>query len=396
VSTWSDKDGGGDKVRYTVQVGSYTVADAVALCKPDVIAAYPITPQTGIVERLAQLVADGVLDAEFTNVESEHSALSLIAGASACGMRTFTATSGQGLALMHEVLFAVSGMRLPVVMVNANRALSAPLNIWNDHSDSIAQRDSSWIQFYAESVQEAVDLVIQAYRVAESSDVMLPAMVCMDGYVLTHTYEPVLLPKQAMVDEFLTPFEPESKLDPENPMTFGAYALPSDYMEFKWEQQRAMENAKTEIRRTNREFGEMFGRAYGDGLIESYNMENAEMAIVAMGSVCGTIKDAIEGSEVGLLRIRSYRPFPAEELAKSLKDVRAVGVLDRAFSYGFEGPLFSEVKSSLYILRGQPCVLGNVVGLGGRDIMVEDIKGVVEMIKDCDSKEKTLWINLRR
>lgn len=382
-------------MRYVVQEGSHSVADAVALCRPDVIAAYPITPQTHIVERLAELVANGNLDAEFVNVESEHSALSLIAGAEACGMRTFTATSAQGLALMHEVLHAVAGMRLPVVMVNANRALSAPLSIWNDHSDSIAQRDTSWLQFYAESVQEVVDLIIQSYRIAESKDVMLPAMVCMDGYVLTHTYEPVLLPDQAMVDEFLPPFEPEYKLDPENPMTFGVYALPSDYMEFKWEQQKAMENSKRHIMRINREYRKMFGRAYGNGMVELYNMDDAEVAIVAMGSICGTIKEAIDNMKnVGLVRIRTYRPFPAEELRDVLRDVEIVAVIDRAFSYGYEGPVFSEVKSALYTLRSRPLVCNFIVGLGGRDTRVSDIFKLVERAKEATGGE-VIWFNLK-
>ncbi|AEA46813.1 2-ketoisovalerate ferredoxin oxidoreductase subunit alpha [Archaeoglobus veneficus] len=382
-------------MKYVVQEGSHSIAEAVALCRPDVIAAFPITPQTHIVERLAELVANGTLDAEFVNVESEHSALSLIAGAEACGMRTYTATSSQGLALMHEVLHAVSGMRLPVVMTVANRALSAPLNIWNDHSDSMSQRDTSWMQFYAESVQEAVDLTIQAYRIAESSDVMLPAMICMDGYVLTHTYEPVILPDRALVDEFLPPYEPEYRLDPENPMTFGVYALPSDYMEFKWEQQKAMENAKRRIIRANREYRKMFGRTYGNGLIETYNMDGAEVALIAMGSICGTIKEAIEHMNgVGLVRLRTYRPFPFDELRNTLKDVETVVVIDRAFSYGFEGPLFSEVKAALYTMDSRPKVCNFVVGLGGRDTRIADVEEIVEKAKKLEGGE-VVWFKLR-
>lgn len=382
-------------MKYMVQEGSHSIAEVVTFCRPEVIAAFPITPQTHIVEKLAELVSNGSSDTEFVNVESEHSALSVIVGAEACGMRTFTATSSQGLALMHEVLHAVAGMRLPIVMVIANRALSAPLNIWNDHSDSMAQRDTSWLQFYAESVQEAVDLIAQAYRVAESKDVMLPVMVCMDGYVLTHIYEPVLLPEQAMVDDFLPPFKPDYKLDPEEPMTFGTYALPSDYMEFKWEQQRAMENAKKYITQINSEYGKTFGRTYGNGMVELYNMEDAKIAIVAMGSICGTLKEAIDRMKgVGLVRIRTYRPFPTEELKDALRDVEVVAVVDRAFSYGYEGPVFIEVKSALYTLRNRPNVCSFIVGLGGRDTRVKDISELVKRAKES-SKGEVIWFNLK-
>jgi pyruvate ferredoxin oxidoreductase alpha subunit len=373
-------------VKYVVQEGSHSVADAVALCRPEVIASYPITPQTHIVERLAALIADGVLDAEYINVESEHSALSLIAGSTACGVRSYTATSSQGLALMHEVLHATAGMRLPVTMTVANRALSAPLNIWNDHSDSMSQRDTSWLQFYAETVQEAVDLQIQAFKIAES--IQLPAMVCMDGYVLTHTYEPVMIPDQSDVDSFLPPFELDYKLDTTNPVTLGAYATPDDYMEFKYEQQLAMDEAKDEIKKVNKEFDSIFGREYGNGMIELFGMDEAEVALIAMGSVCGTIKDAIEGTNCGLIRIRSYRPFPAKELKKAVKGLRAVGVIDRAFSYGFGGPLFSEVKSTV----DGVAIKNFIAGLGGRDIRIQDIR---DMTAKLESKEEIVWINLK-
>ena len=382
-------------MKYVVQEGSHSIAEVVALCRPELISAFPITPQTHIVEKLAELVSNGKIDAEFVNVESEHSAISVITGAEACGMRTFSATSSQGLALMHEVLHAVSGMRLPIVMVIANRALSAPLNIWNDQSDSMAQRDTSWLQLYAESVQEAVDLIAQAYRVAESGDVMLPVMVCMDGYVLTHIYEPTLIPEQAKIDEFLPPFKPEYILDPEKPMTFGAYATPNDYMEFKWEQQKAMENAKRHIVQINTEYKELIGRGYGNGLIELYHMENAKIAIVAIGSICGTLKEAIDRMEdVGLVRIRAYRPFPAEELRDAFRDIEIVAVIDRAFSYGCEGPVFSEVRSALYTLKDRPLMCNFIVGLGGRDTRVGDIFELVKKAKESSEGEVT-WFNLK-
>ena len=378
---------------HTVQEGSHSIADAVALCRPEVVASYPITPQTHIVERLASLIADGRLDAEYINVESEHSAISLVAGSTASGIRSYTATSSQGLALMHEVLHATSGMRLPVVMTVANRALSAPLNIWNDHSDSMSQRDTGWIQLYAETVQEAVDLHIQAYRLAESKNVMLPAMVCIDGYSITNSYQPVDLPSAHEVDDFLPPFAPENKLDPSNPLTMGAYATPDDYMEFKYEQQKAMEKAREEIKKINREFSKKFGREYGDGLIEVYG--DGDIALIAAGSVCGTIKDAVdELNNFSLVRIRSYRPFPISELRRAVKKFNSIGVIDRAFSYGFAGQLFSEVKSVI----DKP-VKGFVAGLGGRDIRIEDVMNMISVLeKKTKSKRKngdTYWINLK-
>ena len=373
---------------HTVQEGSHSIADAVALCRPEVIASYPITPQTHIVERLAALIADGRLDAEYINIESEHSAVSVVAGSTASGIRSYTATSSQGLALMHEVLHAISGMRLPVVMTVANRALSAPLNIWNDHSDSMSQRDTGWIQLYAESVQEAVDMHIQAYRLAESRNVMLPAMVCIDGFTLTHVYEPVMLPEQSEVDNFLPQFNPENKLDPSNPLTMGAYATPDDYMEFKYEQQKAMEKAREEIKKINKHFSKQFGREYGDGLIEVYG--EGDIALIAAGSICGTIKDAADKFNFSLIRIRSYRPFPISELRKAVKKFTSIGVIDRAFSYGFAGQLFSEVKSVIDIP-----VKGFVAGLGGRDVRIEDVMNAVSILKDKRKGRDIYWINTK-
>ena len=368
--------------------GSYAVAEAVKLCKPKVVAAFPITPQTHIVERLAWLVANGLLDAEYINVESEHSALSLVAGAVACGVRAYTATSSQGLALMHEVLHATSGMRLPVVMHVANRALSAPLNIWNDLSDTLAQRDTSWIQLYAENVQESVDFTFIAYKVAE--EVMLPTMVCMDGYTLTHVYEPVSIPKQEQVDDYLPEYQTNYKLDVENPMLIGAYALPDDYMEFKYDQQLAMDVAMAKLEGEKEEFEKKFKRKFD--LIEEYNL-NSNIAIISMGSVCGTIKDAIDNMDVGLLRLISYRPFPKDRIRDALRNVETIAVIDRAFSYGFEGVLFSEIKSAFYNVEEKPRIFGYTVGLGGRDIRIEDIRRIIEDIKQTEKESD--WVGLR-
>ncbi len=382
---------------YVVQEGSHSVADSIALCMPEVIASYPITPQTHIVEKLSSLISNGELDAEYINVESEHSALSVVAGSTACGVRSFTATSSQGLALMHEVLHAVSGMRLPITMVVANRALNSPLNIWNDHSDSVSQRDTSWLQFYAESVQEAADLSIQAFKIAEDKGVLLPAMVCMDGFFLTHTYEPAIIPDQSDVDAFLPPFDLDHKLDTHNPLTLGAYATPDDYMEFKYQQQRAMDNAKEVIKRTNKEYGSIIGRSYGDGLIECYGNLDSDVALIAMGSVCGTIKDAIEEIDTdvdcSLIRIRSFRPFPEEELREAVKDVSKVGVIDKSFSYGLKGPLFSEVKSVVDVP-----VKGFVAGLGGRDITIRNVQDIVENLSNAkmeQEKPEIEWVSLK-
>jgi len=384
---------------YVIQEGSHSIANAIGLCRPEVIASYPITPQTHIVERLASLIANGTLDSSYINVESEHSAISAVAGSTASGVRSYTATSSQGLALMHEVLHAVSGMRLPVVMTVANRALSAPLNIWNDHSDSMSQRDTCWIQLYGEDVQEAVDLSIQAYRIAEDKRVMLPVMVCVDGFVITHTMEPVEIPKQSEVDEFLPPFDMEYKLDSKNPTTIGAYATPDDYTEFKYQQQVAMKNSIDVIKKVNKEFKSMIGRSYGDGLLETSNgsESDSDVALIAVGSVCGTIKEALNGLNCDLIRLRTYRPFPKEELRKAVKkkNYRAIGVIDRSFSYGMGGQLCSEMRSVLDVP-----IKGFIAGLGGRDITIKDIRYMVSKINDLDENspedfEEETWVNLK-
>ncbi len=372
----------------TILEGSRAVAEAVKLCKPKVIAAYPITPQTHIVEELASMVANGEIDAEYIKVESEHSAMSACVGASASGVRTYTATSSQGLALMHEILYIASGMRLPIVMTNANRTLSAPINIWNDQQDSMGQRDTGWIQLFAETNQEASDLIIQAYKIAENHDILLPIMVCMDGFTLTHTVEPVDIPEHHEVDEFLPDYKPLYKLDSENPMTFGPIAFPDSYMDFRKMQWDAMGRARGVIKETASEFREKFKRSAGDGLIEKYNMENARYALVAMGSVCGTIKDVIDGTDVGLVRIVSYRPFPVEELRAALKGVKSVGVIEKDVSIGIGGALWIELKA----LIENPCY-GFVAGLGGRDIKLSDINKIIGDLKSGNARDVN-WVNV--
>ncbi|MDP2766274.1 MAG: pyruvate synthase subunit PorA [Candidatus Methanoperedens sp.] len=372
--------------RMTVVEGSYAVAHAVKICKPNVISAYPITPQTHIVEDLAQFVADGEMNCEFMNVESEFSAISAMIGASAAGARTYSSTSSQGLALMHEALFNASGMRLPIVMTVVNRALSAPINIWNDQQDSISQRDTGWIQLYAEDVQEAADMLPQLYKIAEDADVLLPAMACMDAFILSHVYEPVILLEQSLTDEFLPSFSPESVLDPKNPMTFGAFADPSTYTEFRYKQEKAMGVALKKIEEVANEFREKYGR-YCGGLIDGYALDDAEIVIMAMGSVIGTIKDTIdvlrsEGESVGLLKVRSFRPFPTDAVRSALKNAKVVITLDKNISIGKnEGALCTEVKACLYNTDLRVPVIGFMLGHGGRDIPISTIKKIVNKAK---------------
>ncbi|MDO9518555.1 MAG: pyruvate synthase subunit PorA [Methanosarcinaceae archaeon] len=376
-----------DKSKMVVVEGSYSVAHSVKVCRPNVISAYPITPQTHIVEDLSQFMADGEIpNCEYINVESEFSAISALVGSSAAGARSYSATTSQGLELMHEVLFNISGMRLPVVMTVANRAVSAPINIWNDQQDSISQRDTGWIQLYAEDTQEAADMTAQAFKIAEDKDVLLPAMVCMDGFILSHVYEPVILLEQDLVDKYLPPFEPDSVLDPKNPKSFGAFADPSTYTEFRFLQQKAMDKALQKIENAANEFNELFGRYYG-GLIEEYETKDAEIIIMAMGSIIGTVKDVIDerrskGEKIGLLKVRSFRPFPKEAIKRVLKDAKMVVVLDKNISIGLnEGALFTETKSCLYNTYIDVPVAGYMIGHGGRDIPVGTIEKIIDEAK---------------
>ncbi|HPC89090.1 MAG TPA: pyruvate synthase subunit PorA [Methanothrix sp.] len=362
--------------------GSYAVAHAVMRCRPDVISAYPITPQTHIVENLSQMVADGELDSEFLTVDSEFSALSVLVGASAAGGRCYSSTTSQGLALMYEVLYNVSGMRLPIVMNVANRAVGAPLNIWNDQQDAVGARDVGWLQIYVEDVQEAVDTTLQAYKIAEDPEIKMPVMVCMDGYILTHVYEPVQLLDEQLCDQFLPPFRPADVLDPDHPKTFGAFADPSTYMEFRYKQFEAQHKSLDVIEKVARQFEQTFGRYYG-GLLDSYQMDDAEVVIVTMGSVIGTIKDAIdamraEGKKVGLLKVRSYRPFPVQALRKALKNAAVIAVLEKDVAIGGEAGLVTDLKAAFYNSSIKTPIIGFTAGLGGRDITIKDIRKIVE------------------
>ncbi|MFA4842435.1 MAG: transketolase C-terminal domain-containing protein [Candidatus Omnitrophota bacterium] len=365
--------------------GSRAVAEVVKLCKPGVISAYPITPQTHIVEELAQMCADGELKSEFINVESEHSAASVVLGAVAAGVRAYTATSSQGLLYMAEVIFNIAGMRLPLVLTCANRAVSAPINIWNDHQDSISLRDAGWIQLYAEDIQEAADLHLIGYRLAEDKSMMLPVMVCMDGFILTHGIETVDIPTQEQADKFLPIYSPLYKLDPQDPITMGSLVDPDYYTETRYALAHTLKEALGLIPKVAQEFAKTFGRTY-NGLIEEYRTKDAERVIVAMGSVCGTVKEVVDeyrskGKKVGLLKITSYRPFPAQAIYESLKDTLRVAVLDRALSLGSFAPLAAEVKAAFFGKKKQPKVISSfIVGLGGRDITKESIKEVLRLL----------------
>lgn len=370
--------------------GSMAIAKIVGLCRPGVISAYPITPQTHIVEELAQMVADGHLNAQFVNVESEHSAASVVLGALSTGVRSYTATSSQGLFLMAEVVFNIAGMRLPLVMTDANRAISAPINIWNDLQDTISLRDAGWIQIYAENNQEAVDFHALAYKLAEDHRVMLPVMVCMDGFILTHGIETVDMPSQEDIDKFLPPYKALYKLDVDNPMTLGPLADPDYYLEARYAIQETQKETLAILPEIMNDFAKQFGRQYD--LIEEYQVADAERVIVAMGSVCGTIKDVVDelrkkGKKVGMLKITSYRPFPAERICEALKNVSKVAVLDKAVSLGGMAPLAVEVRSAFCGKKKKPQTISSfVAGLGGRDITVDSVKQIFKMLT---AQEKT-------
>jgi pyruvate ferredoxin oxidoreductase alpha subunit len=369
--------------KMAVMEGSHAIAEAARACRPAVVSAYPITPQTHIVEDISTMIANGdMTNCEYVRTESEFSAASVIQGAQAAGARTFSATSSQGALLMYEVLFAIAGMRLPCVLTMANRSISAPLSIWNDHQDAISARDNGWIQLWAEDNQEAADMVIQAYKIGEDRRVILPVMVNLDGFLITHTYEPVETYDQKAVDEFLPPYEALFKLDPKNPITMGALAQPEYYTEARYMVHDAQIKAKAVIEEVAADFGKKFGRFKG-GLIDTYKMEGAEIALVAMGSILGTMKDAVDqlreaGVSVGLVKVRSYRPFPVEALRKALSGVRVVCVLDRDISMGMEGALYTDVKAAMYNAADAPDMLGFIIGLGGRDITIPDVGNLVK------------------
>ena len=362
--------------------GSHAVAEAVALCRPEVICAYPISPQTHIVEGIGEMVKAGELkDCEFINVESEFAAMSVAIGASAGGARTYTATASQGLLFMVEAVYNASGLGLPIVMTVANRAIGAPINIWNDHSDSLSQRDCGWIQLFAETNQEALDLHIQAFKLAE--ELSMPVMVCMDGFILTHAYERVDIPTQAQVDGFLPPYEPRQVLDPAEPVSIGAMVGPEAFMEVRYLAHAKQMQALERIPQLAKEFEAGFGRDSG-GLIRGYKTEDAETIVIAMGSVLGTIKDTVDamreaehgGHKVGVLGITSYRPFPLAAVATALKNCKRFVVLEKSLAVGIGGIVATDVRMAVtgMGLKGYTVV----AGLGGRAITVKSLTTLFE------------------
>ncbi|MGA2474190.1 MAG: transketolase C-terminal domain-containing protein [Acidimicrobiales bacterium] len=359
--------------------GSRAVAETVALCRPEVVCAYPISPQTHIIEALGEMVRTGELSpCEFINVESEFAAMSVAIGASAAGARAFTATASQGLLFMMEAVYNASGLGFPIVMTLANRAVGAPINIWNDHSDAMAARDAGWVQLFAETVQEAADLHIQAFRLAE--EVSVPVMVCMDGFILTHATERVDLPTQEQVDAFLPPYEPRQVLDPAEPYSIGAMVGPEAFEEVRYLAHARQLTALGRIGELGAEFAEAFGRASG-GLVHPYRSADADVVVVAMGSVLGTIKDVVDtqraaGHRIGALGITSFRPFPIDAVRKALENARQVVVVEKAISVGFGGVLSTDVAMTL---SGLPASVATVVaGLGGRSITKTSLGGVFE------------------
>jgi pyruvate ferredoxin oxidoreductase alpha subunit len=360
---------------------SIAVSHAVQLARAEAIAAYPITPQTHIVEHLSSLVANGELEAEFINVESEHSAISTCIGMSAAGARTYTATSSQGLALMNEILYIVSAMRFPIVMTVANRALSAPLSIWNDHSDIMGARDIGWIQIFVESGQEAFDHSIMAFKIAENPKVLLPMIVNLDGFILSHVVEALETVDQATVDKFLPPYVPQHQLDPKKPVTMGAFAMPEIYAEVKMNHQVTLMNSYDHILKVWEEWGKITGRRYHP--VERFKTEEAKILLLTMGSLSEVAEVAVEelreqGLPVGLVKLRMWRPFPFKDLRDAVNGAEILIVCDRALSLGgVGGPVMSEVRSALYPMAERPATAGYIIGLGGRDVTPDAFKDIV-------------------
>lgn len=390
--------------KITILTGNASVAEAIRQIEPDVVAAYPITPSTAVVQYVAQFVADGIIKSEFVCPESEHSAMSMCIGAASAGARVVTATASQGLALMWELLYIAAGLRLPIVTAVACRALSAPINIHGDHSDTFGARDSGWIQLYSENPQEAYDNMIQAIRISEHPDVRTPVLVGFDGFVTSHSAENVIVEEDDEVKKFIGEYNPPvSLLNIKNPVTIGSIVFTDYYFEMKRNQIEGIEKSREIIKKVGKEFGEKFGRKYD--FFESYRTEDAELIMVVMGSAAGTARAVVdvmreEGEKVGLIKLRVLRPFPYNELIEALKGAKAVGVMDRSTSPGgFGAPLFTEIRSALYQLDSRPMVLNFIYGLGGRDVTMENIKEAFLKLKDSTKKswkgELINYLNLR-
>ncbi len=386
-----------------VVTGNYAAAFAAMRARVNVVAAFPITPQTFIVEHISEFVNDGIMDCEFIRVESEHSAMSATVSASATGARAFTATASQGLALMHEILFTASGMRLPIVMPVVNRTLAAPIGIWAEMNDVMPERDAGWILAFVEDNQEVHDMVLQAYRIAEDNRVLLPMMVNLDAFILSHTVEPVDLMEPEDADRFLPSYKPEhAYLDPERPMGVGIFTPPEYIQEERYQTHAAMEGSKQVIKEVNDEFAKMFGRDYG-GLVEEYRMDDAEVALLTLGTVTSTAREVVdnlraEGKKVGLVKVRFLRPYPTDEIRSVASRVKAIGIYDRAISYGVGGPAYIEARSALYGHTDIP-ISNYLAGIGGRDVMLSDIEFMFnDLLKNAESgkvRKELVWINTR-
>ena len=381
-----------------VIMGNHAVSYGAKLARSQVIAAYPITPQTHIVEMLSEFCANGLLDAKFIKVESEHSAMAACIGAASAGARAFTATSGHGLALMHEMLHWAAGARLPIVMANVNRAMGPGWSIWTEQTDSLAQRDTGWLQFYCESNQEVLDSVIQGFKIAEQ--VLLPTMLVLDAFVLSHTQEPVDIPDQELVDSYLPPYDAQYKLDTSDPHAFGSLVAPPHYMELRYKIQKAMEEAVEVARQVDGEFGKVFGRSYG--LVEKYRMEDAELVLVTSATITSTARVVIdelrqEGHKIGLLKMRMFRPFPTEDVREALAAARKVAVIDRDISFGYGGIFAEEIKAALYSGSHRPPIFGFIIGLGGRDVTPASIRGIAEYAFEHDAPEgEIIWREVKK
>jgi pyruvate ferredoxin oxidoreductase alpha subunit len=381
---------------------SIALADAAAMCRIEAISAYPITPQTHIVEHLSEWVNDGELEAEFLPVESEHSAMSAACGMSAVGARTFTATASQGLALMHEILFIAAAMRLPIVMAVANRSLSGPISIWNDHSDIMAERDIGWIQLFAENGQECFDLTPACFKISEDPRVCLPSILNFDGFIVSHMIEPIEFWEQEQVDNFLPEYKPQIKLDPQNPTSMGVVGIPEIYYETRRAQHQVLLDSKAVVKEVFEQVEKTVGRKYK--VIETYKTEDADVALFLMGSLAETAMSAVDslraqGIKVGLIRPRLWRPFPVEEFIEAVADIPVLGIVDRAFSFGSaHHPAASEIKGVLYGAEKQPKLAEFVVGIGGRDITIgefEDIFKTLLKIKEDGKVPPVEYVGVR-
>ena len=383
--------------------GNSAAAYGARMARVPVVAAYPITPQTTVVEKIAEFIANEEYTPKFIKVESEHSAMAACISASQTGARTFTATSSHGLALMHELLHWSAAARTPVIMSNINRAMGPPWSVWADHTDSMSQRDTGWLQIFCLNNQEVFDSMLQAYKLGEDPDIMLPVMVNEDAFFLSHTIEPVEIPDQKDIDDFLPPFDPEYKLDPKDVHGFGSLSMPHQwYMELRYKIAEAQEKALHKLEEIQKEFGDKFGRHYD--IIDEYRCEDAEIILIGIGTMAGTAAEVVDefreqGVAVGFARVRLFRPFPVERLRALTKRAKFVGVMDRSFTFGYEGPLFTEIKAALYGIRHQPMIKDYVVGLGGRDITPKTVTGIIqnaqEQMEKGELDREVSWIELK-